>query len=287
MKKIVLNGLTIHDITDPDLGFLVGDQPIEGLDHPLVEVNSFPRSRKHGQFISSNYYRKRVVRMPVVITGSDTSDHYSKRFALQKAMTITTDSKNRPQTKVLYVKADNNKEYRVMFIAGELILPFKNQDFARGFIRLECFDPFVESFNETTEIISLPVGGGMTLETDLPVDFTAQVGGSGTIINNGNVEFFPVITLRGVMQNPVISNYSYGKNFELSGLATLSTDRIEIDMKNGTIKKNGSTNYLMKKTDGSEWWSVRAGTNIIRFNDDIYDADTTATIAFRSAYTGI
>lgn len=86
-----------------------------------------------------------------------------------------------------------------------------------------------------------------------------------SITPTGSEPSYPILTLTGPVENPVIENTTTGQKIVLNySLAAGST--LVIDTKNSTVRVNGTTNvYNTFDFASSEWWNLVPGANVIKF----------------------
>lgn len=116
-------------------------------------------------------------------------------------------------------------------------------------------------------------------------DISASVGGSVVINNAGNLPSYPVITIRGAVDNPTVTNQTTGQFMSLASLNLEAGESVTIDMKNRTIRV-GTQNLFSTKTVNSTFWTLASGNNTILFTDTGYSATAQMTIRYRSAWGG-
>lgn len=154
-------------------------------------------------------------------------------------------------------------------------------------IQLTAGDPLFYSTDgggEQSATVQRVQEGGYITPYILPVTWAA--GGQPTIVlNSGNANYYPTITLNDEALNPVITNQATGESFGLN-LSMLDGDEVVIDMYNRTVTLNGS-DILGNKTDDSVWWALFPGNNPIMLETDTADDPVTATITWRNGVTGI
>jgi hypothetical protein len=133
----------------------------------------------------------------------------------------------------------------------------------------------------TTIIPDIYTDGGF----DISFDIEATVGGSVVINNAGDAITYPVITLRGPLSSPTMTNQTTGKSLTLGDLDLGAGQSVVVDMKNRTIKQ-GDENLFAKKSPTTDFWYLETGNNTILFTDTVYNPQALMTISYRSAWSG-
>lgn len=146
-----------------------------------------------------------------------------------------------------------------------------------------------EEVMQTMGVTSVNGGANIPFET-IPVDIdaTPPTGTESTniLINDGDEATDPVFTIYGPGTGFTIENNTSGKSIILSS-TLVGGDMVVIDVKAGTIVKNGTDNLYPDFT--GDFWQLLPGENELRFFVDA-DAEigvTQLTVAYRHAYNGI
>lgn len=119
-----------------------------------------------------------------------------------------------------------------------------------------------------------------------PIVFDHVIGDSVTMFNNGLVETWPVLTLFGPVDDPIISNATTGKVFHLQGLhLNGAPDFVRIDMMNKTVLFNDTESYATKiNYDVSTWWPLLPGQNQITLNGSNPGVDAQVLVQWNDLY---
>jgi len=122
--------------------------------------------------------------------------------------------------------------------------------------------------------------GGRTYSKTYNWNYGASSSPGGELLatNTGNLEASPVFIVKGPALNPIITNASTGRSFQV--LATLTaSDTVTIDARSGTITP-GSV-----RLSGAPF-NLAAGANTIRWrsSDDAFDPAALLTVQWRSTY---
>ena len=101
--------------------------------------------------------------------------------------------------------------------------------------------------------------------------------------NNGTTNAYPVIYIRGSVQNPIIRNTTTGEQFKIN-ITTSETDVIKIDTRlQSTTLNGGSINALVET--GSKYFTLKPGDNMLEFFTD--SGTGYAEVTWLGAYGGI
>lgn len=135
-----------------------------------------------------------------------------------------------------------------------------------------------ESFGQTT------LEGGFSIPTSVPVDLDGDAAVDNVMVNDGNEDTFPIITITGPGTTFVVGNSANNKSFTLNVTLTAG-EEIVIDTKNQTVMK-GSTN-LFDVFEG-DFITLESGDNVIAFAATTGGTGgTSIEFEYRDAYRGI
>lgn len=285
MKNIYIDTLQIHSNTE-NLGYLV-QIPIAGLDAASYRLSSYQKPGEHGAFVSNLLYGDRRITLEGLIFADSIATYELRRRALEEMLSVKRDSNGVPIPKVLKFKTMDDKSLRVnVHPASKPKIDVTNLTNGRFLIDLITEDYVVEDQSLTEESLTPPTGGGVIYPVIYPIIFASASGGSQSIVNDGNAEAWPIITLDGPLNTPRIFNQTLGREIVLN--MTLATGaQIIIDMKNKTIIQGGITNQIDKKTGTSRWWWLDPGSNLIIFSTASTGDTGTCKVGFRDAYGGV
>lgn len=122
--------------------------------------------------------------------------------------------------------------------------------------------------------------GGRTYDKtyDYTYGASSSPGGELTVVNTGNLEADLVFIVRGSVLNPIITNATTGRSFQVLAALT-DTDTVTIDSRSGTI-----TPGTVRITGNP--FPLAPGANTIRWrgSDDAFDPDALLTLQWRSTY---
>lgn len=139
----------------------------------------------------------------------------------------------------------------------------------------------VQTFELTGKICWFPLFplrfGGVALCTEVQ------------LVNQGDVEAFPVWTIRGPGMNPRLTNLSTGQMLALNGIELDPTQFITIRMfpRKSQILLNDGTDLFPYLSFGSTLWRLQPGRNIIRMEMPEANEESQIQFAFRPRYLGV
>lgn len=163
----------------------------------------------------------------------------------------------------------------------------------RAVLSFEAPDPTFAAPAATTIAFS-GQGGGLLFPQAFPWTFTsavASVGSVYTLLNPGDVEAPPVITVQGPMLNPVLRNATTNQSlafaYQVPSGATLTVDA-RFGLKTAVLAANGTETNLQPYLSGaSEFWSLAAGKNNIIITSDGPTPGGTATLVYTPRYLSL
>lgn len=257
---------------------------VTGLGAADIRTSSFLFSGRHGGLITDQLYGFRNVSITGVV-GSNTStplEHRQDRTALLASLPIGS-------TIPIYITVFSGETYRIDCNVVDVKLEYHQGGRMSDFlIQLTAGDPYFYSTDggdEQSAVVARIIdSGGYVTPYILPVEWDS--GGAPTIVvNSGDANYYPLITLNDEALNPSITNNATGETFGLE-LSMLDGDEVVIDMYNRTVTLNGS-DILGNKTEDSIWWALVPGDNPIALNSDTAGDTVTATLTWRNGVAGI
>lgn len=155
-------------------------------------------------------------------------------------------------------------------------------------IDLQANDPlFYDNSAGTLEAtITKLTQGGFDIPFDIPLDISP--GQTPLVVNNaGNEVVYPRIEITTKATNPEVINQTTNQTMKID-ISVLGTgDILVIDMRNQTIAYNGLNIYGLK-TEGSEFWGIDPGDNVLLLLTDVTaETSSEAEIFYQSGFIGI
>lgn len=139
----------------------------------------------------------------------------------------------------------------------------------------------------------LPAGSGVELgrSYDRSGDRTypaSPVLGSGSVVNLGNFNAYPLLRIYGACTDPVIYNDTQGLALAFTGLTINAGEFLEIDTRYKTIRYQGlatDSRYDKLSFPTSRWWTLEAQTtNALRFVPATAGATSVLEVTHNHAY---
>jgi hypothetical protein len=138
--------------------------------------------------------------------------------------------------------------------------------------------------------LDLPAGSGvlslgMSFPMDFPLTFQDTTGGPSTfVVNAGNAESPPILTVQGAITNPIIRNETVDKEIRLI-YDLAAGDSLTINVDTASILLNGTTNRYSALDFGlSEWWNLVPGSNDVRLISSAFSGPAGLTVQWRDAW---
>lgn len=293
MESMYLDDLQIHSNTE-DIGFFL-QTPIDGLDSPEYRTSQYDRPGEHGSFLTNQLYGSRSINLVGIIKGPNPQTFEDRRFLFSETCAINRDENGIPIPKRLTFTTLSGYTYFIdVHLAKKPVFNHNEINYSKFLLQLVAPDPLIRGETVASSgYISRPSGGGFILPVVLPIVSDAAVGGVAVMLNNGNEDAYPIITLTGPLTNPYISNSdAFGKFMQLN-YTIAAGDEVVIDMAEKTITLNpdadgtGGSNILSTKTDDSEWWACVPNSNTIRLSTASSGDSGTMLVRFYPGYVGI
>ncbi len=288
MREIYLDNYHLHSLTT-ELPTRVR-QPLPGLEAPEERVDVYNNAGEHGQTVSNTLSGGRTVVLEGSIRGRGTTeaavqaDYRAQRQALIAATSNLRDDIGSPIPRILRMTDLTGTTYRLSVIKRKLVMPETLPTFTTWMLELVATHFAIEADVASSGTVTLPIAGGVKFPVSFPLSFGASSGGLVTLYNPGSAPAFPVITIRGPINNPLVTNETNGNSIGVN-LNLLSGDAVVIDMLRRTIVQGKSTNR-MGSVSRTTFWALTPGENVVRLTASSYDTGS-ATLDFRTAWWGI
>lgn len=271
---ITLNGFPINDGSNG-----VWLTEIDGLEMPSIRTSTGNYAGRDGGFVGAQYYSARSISIQGTAFSSSVASLETTRQTMQSALLGNSVTMN------ILTNAGNN--YTIKANLLDFSMPIKGSLFSTSYkIELLAPDPTIYSNQNAFTPVAIPLTttNGFVIPFTLPLALSPSSGGT-TITNAGTVAVYPIITLTGVVTNPVLTNSTTGNNLSLL-LTTANTDVIIINMQQRTVTLNGS-NIFGDVATGSAWWFLNPGANKVSLSSGNAADTVSATITWQSGYIGI
>ena len=225
--------------------FLGGDSdyklspPIQGLESPAFRVGDGLYSGRDGGFVSGHYYGHRTIVLKGFYIGRTCEDASAMRRVLFGLLRI------RYKLPIIITTAEG--EFYTEGFVSNVKSDLQHLNHGEYQITLLCPDPIIyKSENEKP----------FWYEQQLPESGTASVS------NPGDVETYPIITIRGITSGFEITNATTEQTMQVDITTTEATDEIIVDMQNRIITLNGSSINEYRSLLSS-WWPLVQEVNEI------------------------
>lgn len=126
-------------------------------------------------------------------------------------------------------------------------------------------------------------GGGVSFPLTFPLQFSTTTSSHLEVVNSGNTDSPPILTVHGPVVNPVIDNDTIGESIRLT-YALGSGDEIRVDVGERSVQLNGAERKDLFDARLSSWWELAPGTNRLRLRGSGMASDVTElTVLYRNA----
>lgn len=276
IQTIKINNLTLGTLAS---GYIFSN--FTGFAFPSVRVDIKDRGSFHGADLGSYLYGRRVLGIELEIIGEDKNDYELKRRALEKACDLRNG---------LIPLTINTKSGLVLqnsaIVSANIEMPYKKGNIIISEARIELTIPFPFFRGRTTksETIWLWSGGGFGIPFEIPIYMSEGASVTSEIDNEGNTLAYPIITINGALENPVIVNDTTDQQMSLTYNLT-NGNYITIDSYNRTVLLNGTTN--IRQYIAGDWLYLATGSNSIRLSATSFDSDGNIVVSYKDTYLGI
>lgn len=275
IRTITINGYTMGEGTNITI------LNASGFGSPRVDSALYPNSGRHGSQLVNAFWRERRIALEFGLRATTIANYATLREAFLKAWSLP-----RTGIKAMEFTTTDGKNLTLnVQLLNVIDAPYEkgNLTVGKAMVELVAPSPYINDQTINTSTVYLPVAGGTTIPTAIPLSLTSS-GGVVTITNGGNGIFKPTITIYGACIDPTISNSLTGELFQIDGTFTAS-DEIVVDCENETVTLNGVTNILDDFT--GDFLSLNPGNNPISFSSGSYDANTYAEIEWQQSWLGV
>ena len=258
-------------------------QTVDGLDSPPYRVSASLLAGMDGAQYNRSYADKRSIALGWLILEADMSSFLDHRNEVFNAF-------NPAEGEIeLEIEINYDTTYKITCVVDDIKLGLRAADntWAPALARLTAYDPIIKSsVTHANSGIAVPGGGGATFPLTFPIVFQTQNTGTVFVNNDGNVAAYPILTLTGLLTNPVIRNVDTGEYFQLTYTSQVG-DSIVIDMRERTVTLNGATSLITRVAAGSSWWTLQPGSTQVAINTGASSDTGTMEIAWNDAWDAI
>lgn len=236
----------------------------------------------------------REIFLPLDISGRTRQEFLDKKRALLRRM----DPK-RGTGRLTWAEPDGTRRHIDCFYDSGMEGEYGRGDHTRvsqkfGLV-LKAFDPYWYGDAEY-HVWKTPEGSGgggsffpLVHDPDNFVELEpSQVLGSTSVVNDGDVEAWPVWTITGPATSIELENVTTGKKIELSSSLSSGQKRI-ITTKPGvsTVVDENGDNKWSELSDTSALWALEPGLNELVLTVGNSDADTVVEMTYHPRYEGV
>lgn len=271
MRKVVINETV--ELSTAGIGkFWLGT--VDGLATPAYRTSSIDYAGTHGGEDPLQLYGRRIVSLPGGIDGDNCDDHFAARQELLAAMPLN-------QLVPVDFHMTDGRVLRMYAKFEQPNLPIGARDYtnfqlvarANSYVLLD-----VTSGSANSITVSKRVTGGLRWFTGSGGAGLRWYSGSGlrwfqgagaeNAVNTGSTIAYPIITITGANQNPIVRNITTGKEIKIN-VTTSASDVIVIntDPTMWSVKLNdGNINGLVEGSVVD--FGLEIGDNLIEFYND-------------------
>lgn len=259
--------------------------PLTGLTSPDIRTGDGLYAGVDGGYVSSQLYGFRDIVISGFYIGSTCEEADNLREKLMRSLHIR-------YLYPIFITTFSGKHYFTEGYITDRRSDITHPTSGEFQITVHCPDPIIydggdgvnadSAWFEQTIYKEKP--GGFDIEYQVPVQWVE--GQMVTNIENlGTVEAYPIITIKGIIHNPTITNLTTNEFIRLVKTTT-SSDTLVINMKERIITLNGVSIASTRDID-STWWALQPGNNKISLQSaSLSDVDF-GTIKYKVGYQGI
>ena len=147
-------------------------------------------------------------------------------------------------------------------------------------VELLCEQNFISDSSTITATTGLAIGGGFAIPFILPLSWSLGSSNICTILNSGDYEDYPSITIYGPVLSPVVQHLEKSNTISFPGVELFTGDYITIQyLSNGiSVLKNGTTPYYQYMTGNLS--TLQIGNNNFQFGASRNDASALLKVQF-------
>lgn len=259
--------------------------PISGLSVPEIRTGDGYYAGVDGGYVSSQLYGFRTITLSGFYIGATCEEADDLRRNLMSSLHI----------RYLYpimITTFGGRFYFVEGYIGDIKCDITNTLSGEFEITIICPDPYIYDGGNGEDENSAwfeqkfykEKDGGYKIKYQVPVKWTPGELG-GYVENNGSVDVYPIIILRGKFTEPIVRNLTTNK-FIFIKRRTTASDEIKIDMKERIITLNG-VSINSDRSLQSTWWDLKVGANLITLESIGSDDQDFGIIKYKEGYRGI
>jgi hypothetical protein len=271
-------------ILNADVGsYFVDIENVKGLDSAPFRTTERDHEGDDGGFMDAEFEKAR----DIVLDGTI----YAPGSTMESYLDSLKENWAPSKTQVpFYFKAPGVNE-RLLFVKP-LGMRYDWSSLRRTGQATVQFGAFAEDpriYDSTLQTATLPLGATVFTGFGFNLGFSFGFGGVSSlndaveVVVGGNRPTPPVIRINGPIDNPRLISDTAGKEMLFSGLSLLAGEYVDVDMKNKTVKLNGTTNRRNTLVSPT-WFFLEKGSNTLRLRASSSNPAATATVYYRSAW---
>lgn len=254
---------------------------VSGRGAPPVDMQTFPNPARAGSSVSNLRHAARRISIPVVFANRDCSSETEAAVRLQlRSWAQKLSTLDGPGRLRFSTVAGDVREIDAYYVGG-LELQEDSTRYLRATIEFACLDVYFEDASET--VVSA-AGASVSTALFFPilplVLASSEVSAELSIVNDGDVETWPVLSVRGPAISPILKNITTGEVLSLG--ATIGVgETVTFDSRPGrkTVLRQDGLN-LYSSLVSKQWWALARTTNRIRLEATGTTADTLMSVSY-------
>lgn len=246
-----------------------------------VRVSIEERPQADGAFDAPSYRGARVITLG---GGAVAPNRAARKAAISRLKAAMSDG-----TSLYPVSVDDDGDELVVFarLSAEPRAKRVGENAFTFQLVLVAPDPRKYSADPTAVTLTLPEStstGGFTAPFTAPFTSVIPEGSTGerTVVNEGDADTWPTISIAGPVTDPVIENVTTGRRLRLS-YTVGAGDHLLVDFADSVVLLNGNTPVDAHGV-GSSWWPLVPGANVLRYSAFAGASGSPASITYRSAW---
>ena len=281
--RLIIDG---YDLTDTSDGITVNKlSGFEGL--PTVRMATGSNAGRDGGWSSDGKFDPRVLSVTGAIWAEDTRTFEIKRISFMTKLANATRNEV-----VLRWQTDGGHTYQTNVRVTKVETTSQKSPHQQTFnATMRADDPIWYDTTETSGIIANVSLAAETGGFEIPFQIPLQIGGGATytnVLNTGTSTVYPLVTIRGNVNTPTITNLDTNESVTLY---TSNTEPDTIEINNTptlhTITRNGTDNLYQTLAEGSKFLTLPPGTSRIQFRSENKADVAVAEIKYLSGYIGV
>lgn len=257
--------LTLHAVTTGATAVVTRAEGLQGAP-ALREVKAL-KGQQHGAYIRSKWLDARAITLEGEIIGADLETSFDLYDALAKAFMASVSTAG--VLKWTRSSAGQALQVDCQVAALSPLTMADGGNMIQYQVTFACGDPRVFDQSETTNTgttITVPATGGTTAYN-----------------NTGSIATPPKIRIYGGITNAFV-RLSTGAGLTFTNVIA-GADYLEIDVKNRTVKTNGTTSLLSAlNAAASDWFEIPTGTGTMTTTCSAVSGSPRVDLIYRSAW---